>query len=155
MIAFITYLRFLRDKAADRDLDSGLLKAWYRFSEIKQNWLGFSVDGNKGSGLGHDFAVALHANLHRIFAGFGTERVTRASHLEKLCLIRDGVGKDNISDFTTNLILEYLLEYTQTFAKKHIKKKALRRHFTVDRVRFNYDTETWERDTFVSPLHRG
>src|ERR1700674_1687627 len=150
----ITYLRFLRDQAADRDLDPGLLKAWYRFSEIKQNWLGFSVDGNRGSGLGQDFAVALHTNLHRIFAGFGKERVTRASHLEKLCLIRDRVGKDNISDFTTNLILEYLLEYTQTFAKKYIRK-ARRRVFTVDKVRFNYDTETWERDTFDLPCIRG
>src|SRR6266478_2670892 len=117
-LRIIDYLRFLREKSADRHLDHGLIKAWYRFPEVQQNWLGFSVDSNKGSGLGHDFADALHTNLHRIFTDFGNERVTKSGHLEKLCLIREGVGKDNISDFATNLILEYLLEYTQKFARK-------------------------------------
>jgi hypothetical protein len=149
----IDYLRFLRDKASDPNLSDGLLKAWYRFPEVKQNWFGFSVDGNRGSGLGRDFASALHTNLHRIFKDFGEENVTHGSHLEKLCLIGDGVGKDNISDFTTNLILGYLLEYTEAFAARHISE-GLRRTFTVDKVRFNYDTETWERADFDLPQFR-
>jgi hypothetical protein len=149
----IDYLRFLRDKSTDQDPDRGLLKAWYRFPEVKQNWFGFSVGNNRGSGLGHQFAIALHSNLNRIFTDFGSEKVTKGSHLEKLCLIRDGVGKDNISDFTTNLILEFLLEYTQTFAQKHIDPK-LRQQFTV-KSRFNYETETWECRTFDLPSFQG
>ena len=109
----IGYLRFIRDKALTGHVDNGLLRAWFTFSEVKQTWLGFSWAGNKGSGLGMDFAKALSKNLHTVFADFGVEKIAKGSHLEKLCLIDEGVGRDNISDFTTNLIKEYLLNYTR------------------------------------------
>src|SRR5438309_181450 len=48
----IGYLRFLKDKSATQNLDPGLLRAWYRFPEVKQNWFGFTASGNRGSGLG-------------------------------------------------------------------------------------------------------
>jgi hypothetical protein len=150
----IIYLRFLKDKSTNADLSTGLIKAWYRFPEIKQNWLGFSATSNKGSGLGQDFATALHQNLHRVFTDFGKERITHGSHMEKLCLIGDGVGKDNISDFTTNLIHGFLLEYTQDFAQANISEKY-RREIKVDKVRFNYDTDTWERGVYDLPSFEG
>lgn len=150
----IKYLSFLKDKATNQSLSPGLIGAWYRFPEISQNWLGFSVADNKGRGLGQGFARSLHTNLHRLFTDFGKEKITRSSHLEKLCLIEEGVGKDNISDFTTNLIHEFLLKYTQAFARKHIKKK-FRNKVTVEKVRFNYETETWERRVFDLPSHQG
>lgn len=78
--------------------------------------------------------------------------MTKGSHLEKLCLIRDGVGRDNISDFTNNLIRGYLLEYTQTFAVRNIHP-SLRREVAVSKVRFNYGTETWETATFDLPWY--
>jgi hypothetical protein len=151
----IDYLRFLKDKAVEYpNLGPGLLAGWYRFPEVEQNWLGFSVEGNKGRGLGKVFAEALHSNLGRIFGAFGTETVTHGSHLEKLCLIRDKVGKDNISDFTNNLVKQFLLEYTEKFASRHISSE-LRRSVTVPRVRFNYQTESWERDVFDLPWYLG
>jgi hypothetical protein len=67
------------------------------FPEVEQNWLGFSATCNHGHGLGRTFAEALYTNLGKIFGLFGSENVTRGSHLEKLCLIRDGVGRDNIA----------------------------------------------------------
>lgn len=93
----IGYLRFLRDRAERGDLSTALIDAWFRFSEVSQTWLGFSQSGNRGSGLGRDFAVALHQNLHRLFADFGHETVTRSSHLEKLCLIKGGVGATTLA----------------------------------------------------------
>jgi hypothetical protein len=97
----IKYLRFLRDKSVDDPgLDAGLLNAWYKFPEVGQNWLGFAAKSNRGHGLGKEFAESLHSNLGRIFGSFGKENVARGSHLEKLCLIREKVGRDNISDFT-------------------------------------------------------
>lgn len=146
----IRYLRFLRDRSIEGDIDDGLLEAWFTFREVKQNWLGFSRVGNRGSGLGPDFARSLHRNLHTVFRSFGDETVTRGSHLEKLCLIKDGVGRDKISDFTTTLIKDYLLRYTQQFAQTHLAKQE-RRVFTVEKVRFNYDTESWQRDHFELP----
>jgi hypothetical protein len=146
----LNYLLFLRDRAAEQDLDPKLIDAWYRFKEVKQNWLGFTLFGNDGAGLGKDFAQALHSALSEIFADFGNETATRGTHLEKLCLIRDGVGRDNISDFTTNLIKAFLCEYTQTFARQHIEPGYCQ-EFAVRRARFNYDTRTWATETYYLP----
>ncbi len=129
----INYLRFLKDKSLTQTIDSGALKAWYTFREVKQNWLGFSATGNRGSGLGTDFAKALNENLVKVFDTPGQKQITQGSHLEKLCLIKEGVGRDNISDFTTNLIKGFLLEYTQTFARQHISQN-LRATFRVARL---------------------
>lgn len=147
----IGYLRFLKDVSESRQINQGLLKSWFIFPEVKQNWLGYSLVGNQGSGLGLDFAKTLHQNLYTIFNNFGEENVTRGSHLEKLCLIKDGVGRDNISDFTTNLIKGYLLKYTEDFALQHISSRLLKR-VMVDHVTFNYYTQTWERDFFNLPF---
>ncbi len=148
----IEYLRFLRDRAASGEIDQGLLNAWFMFPEIKQTWLGYSRVGNRGSGLGRDFADALFRNLYSIFANFGAEEVTRSSHLEKLCLIKTGVGRDNISDFTTHLILDYLLDYTQEFARQHLTARQ-RRLVAVSQARFNFHTRIWESDRFELPYH--
>jgi hypothetical protein len=121
----IKYLIFLRDRASHESINDDLLKAWYCFPEIKQNWLGFSVVGNSGSGLGIRFARALHANLGRIFGDFGKEKITSGSHLEKVCLFSSGVGRDNISDFTTNLILDYVCRYTERCSDHHIAPELI------------------------------
>ncbi|MBA0125528.1 hypothetical protein H0B56_08245 [Haloechinothrix sp. YIM 98757] len=145
----LKYLYFLRDKAAP-DLDPALIKSWYRFKEVKQNWLGFTVLGNGGSGLGGKFATSLHKSLGSILTNFGSEQITVSSHLEKLALIQPGVGRDNISDFATNLIKDYLLEYTQTFAKTHLAPEKVDT-FAVTRAAFNYDTESWETRRYILP----
>ena len=150
----ITYLRFLRDKSVSGGIDTDLLEAWYMFREVKQNWLGFCEKGNRGHGLGIDFAKSLNRNLNAIFSNFGEEKITRGSHMEKLCLIKSGVGRDNISDFTMHLIKDYLLEYTQQFARDRIARKH-RRKMAVPKVRFNYATETWETDEFELPFMNG
>ncbi len=150
----IKYLRFLKACSENGRIHEGLLRSWFMFSEVKQNWLGYSLVGNSGSGLGIKFARALHINLHTVFSDFGEEQVTNGSHLEKLCLIKDGVGRDNISDFTTNLIKDYLLNYTQKFAFAHLRPDQ-RRVVAINKVRFNYETYNWERGRFELPWHDG
>jgi hypothetical protein len=150
----IRYLKFLRDKAEDGEIPVGLLRAWFHFPEVKQTWLGFTQSGNRGRGLGRDFAVALHQNLNQIFDDFGRERITKGSHLEKLCLIKEGVGRDNISDFTTNLINGFLCESTQEFAQRYVQA-VQRRRVTVRKVQFNYETETWEAAVYELPWANG
>ncbi len=150
----IDYLVFLRDRAAQGSVSDGVLRNWYCFPEVKQNWLGFSLVGNGGSGLGIDFARKLHKNLNVIFADFGTEKITKGSHLEKICLIADGVGRDNISDFVTNLIQDFLCCYTAKFAQAHLAPNQLR-EVTIDRAAFNYGTEMWERRKYLLPNWEG
>jgi hypothetical protein len=147
----LRYLRFLRDKASGQPLSPALIASWYRFAEVKQNWLGFTVMGNDGHGLGRDFAGALHSSLGSILGNLGSETITASSHLEKVGLIRGKVGRDSISDFTTNLIKDYLLDYTQTFAREHIAA-GQRKVFRVRKVRFNYDTESWEDGSYELPV---
>lgn len=146
----IRYLKFLRDKSIGSTLNEGSMYAWYIFSEIKQNWLGYSLTGNGGRGLGRDFAAALHKNFNTIFKDFGDEDVPESPHFEKLTLFDSGVGRDNVSDFTTNLIKKYLLEYTQQFARQHIEP-AMLKDVAVARAYFNYQTETWTSNTYTLP----
>ena len=146
----IRYLRHLRDLSVKGMGDKGVLKDLYCFKEVHQNCLGFCLSGNKGAGLGLKFASALNENLNNLFREFGNEQVTRGSHLEKLTLIRAGVGRDNISDFTTNLIKGFLLRYTETFAKAHIDK-ARCKTVKIARVDFNYDVGVWIDGEFTLP----
>lgn len=145
----LRYLIFLRDRATP-NLDPSLIDLWYRFQEVKQNWLGFTLFGNEGQGLGQDFAHALHGALGDILSNFGTETTTRGSHLEKLCLIRPGIGRDNISDFTTNLIKGFLCDYTEAFAREHVDD-AKCGTFSVPRARFNYETDSWVTERYHLP----
>ncbi|MGW0699232.1 hypothetical protein ACWD0A_07840 [Streptomyces sp. NPDC002867] len=149
----IIYLRFLRDRATS-DLEPGLIKNWYQFKEVKQNWLGFTLFGNEGRALGKEFAASLHSALGKILSNFGDETVTKGTHLEKLTLVTGKVGRDCISDFTTNLIKHYLLTYTQEFAHRYMRLDQCR-HFSVQRAAFNYNTESWETRRYYLPELRG
>ena len=124
------------------------------FPEVKQNWLGFSKDGNGGSGLGKEFAGVLTRNLNSVFKNFGEEMLTKSSHLEKLCLMSDHVGRDHLSDFTTNLIKKYLLEYTQDFTLKNIHPSKIQT-FAVDKVEFDFETKRWTRARYQLPNNNG
>jgi hypothetical protein len=150
----IGYLVFLRDQASEGPVGDGSLRNWYCFPEVKQNWLGFSLVGNGGNGLGLDFARELHKNLNKIFSNFGSEQITKSSHLEKVCLFSDGVGRDNISDFVTNLIQDYLCRYTAEFARKHLRTDQVQ-EVHINRAEFNYTTQTWERRKYVLPCMNG
>ena len=150
----LRYMTFLRDAVAAKKISPSLEKAWLLFPEVKQNWLGFSLQGNGGSGLGKDFAAALKGNLEELFADFGEERITRSSHIEKVCLIHSGVGRDMISDFTTNLIKGWLCKYTEEFALANIAPN-LRRRVWVQKSKFNYELEFWQREEFDLPYIGG
>ena len=147
----IKYLVFLKEKSV-LDLSKAELKAWYMFPEQKQNWLGYSIGGNSGSGLGKDFAKNLKHVLKEKFSNFGDEKLSKGTHLEKLCLINDGVGKDNISDFTVNLIKRFLLEYTEKFAKLYLTETQCD-NFWIQKNNFNYELEIWERKQYYLPKY--
>ncbi|EKD26178.1 MAG: hypothetical protein ACD_79C01321G0001, partial [uncultured bacterium] len=145
-------LTFLRAKSEQGGISYGLIRAWYCFGEVKQNWFGFCEGYNKGKGLGKDFARALDKNLVHVFRTFGDEKITKSNHLEKLCLIRSGVGRDMISDFTTNLIKDFLLTYTANFAEKFISSELLR-CISVSRAIFDYKIERWMPKTYKLPFY--
>lgn len=148
----LEYLAFLKTKSEQGTISAAQRKSWYNFSEVKQNWLGYSLSGNKGSGLGDKFAKAMSSNIHRVFADLNVETISASSHIEKIGLFEVGIGRDNISDFTCNLIKKYLLEYTETFAKKHIDS-TLVDVFMVPKVYFDYDNERWVSKQYTLPAY--
>lgn len=148
----IKYLVFLRDRAQADELTEGAISQWLLFREVKQNWLGFSRQGNGGTGLGKHFADALARNFKKVFRNFGEETLTKSSHLEKLGLLSGGVGRDHLSDFTTNLIKGYLLKYTEEFARQYVQPSQVKR-VHVERVIFNYETRRWQSGHFALPWH--
>jgi len=150
----INYLKFLRDlslRKSGENLTLGEFNLYYKFPEVKQAWLGYSKSGNAGRGLNKNFGYSLYKNLHKIFSKFGDENITEASHLEKLCLIEEGIGVDKISDFTLNLTQRFLLEYTQAFAKEYLDKKHLS-EFAIRKVEFDFAKGVWRDGRFVLPL---
>jgi len=46
----LKYVEFLRDMSLTKGINPGLLKDWFQFPEVRQNWLGYSEIGNYGSG---------------------------------------------------------------------------------------------------------
>ena len=147
----LRYMRFLKDVTLADAATPALVDLWFAFPEVKQNWLGFTANGNSGRGLGKDFARSLHRNFRSVFQDFGEETITKSSHIEKLGLIRDGVGRDMISDFTVNLILPFLCGYTERFATENLNASQ-RRQVSVPKVDFNYETRSWMPRSYVLPF---
>ena len=146
----LEYLGFLKAKSEEGITDLGQIKSWYCFPEVKQNWFGYSMVGNRGCGLGQNFGRSLSANMHIVFHDLGNEKIPITSHHEKSGLFSIGVGKDNISDFTCNLIKSYLLQYTAKFAKKHLKENQTK-ELMVDKVFFDYNLERWMPKKYILP----
>lgn len=147
----IRYLVYLRDKAVNSQyVNTSELRYLYCFPEVRQTYLGFCQKGNYGSGLGLDFARALHMGLKTAFSDFGNETITKGKHIEKVCLLKGGVGKDNISDFITNLVKPYLCAYTEQFANDYLQPEQCA-IFNVDKCEFDYSIGIWRARKFYLP----
>jgi len=152
IIDYLSFLKTLSARYSASKVPESVINAYYRFPEVKQNWFGFSYIGNDGHGLGKKFAKALNANFNELFTDFGSGK--KSYHLEKLTLIAERVGKDSISDFTTNLIHGFLAEKTEEFAKKYIDKSKTG-SFTIKRAEFDYTTQVWKPKTYTLPKYNG
>lgn len=142
----VGHLIFLRTLAVD---NRAIGLTLFQFPEVRQNWLGLCKWGNNGKGLGPKFARNVIGAFNGFYRNFGTETVSDASHIEKLTLVGSGIGRDFISDFTTNLMLEFLLSYTEKFAKQHLSDQQ-RRTFTV-RCSFDRELMVWNPKSFELP----
>lgn len=142
----IRYFHFLSTKAK-QGLSSKEINAWFNFSEVPNNWLGFSMVGNKGLALGKKYAEFLYQNI-----GFAldTHGISKGQHIEKAMLLYEGSGKDKISDLTVNLIKRFLCEYTENFAKAYIAP-SLCKKLPVEKAYFNYNTESFVSREYTLP----
>jgi hypothetical protein len=142
----VDHLKDLKTIATSRENTNRKL---FQFPEIKQNWLGFCKWGNEGKGLGQKFAKNLASAFSGFYSNFGEETITSTSHIEKLTLVGEGIGRDFISDFSANLMFEYLLQYTERFAKLHLPANK-RAKFNL-RCVFNRELQVWQPRSFELP----
>ena len=142
----IKFFHFLYKKA-EKGLTKKEIGAWFNFKEVPNNWLGYSLEGNKGLALGQKYAEFLYNNI--AFA-INTNGLTQSGHIEKIMLLYEGSGKDRISDLTVNLIKGYLCEYTEKFAMEYIDSKYLKR-VPVEKAYFNYETESFVSKEYTLP----
>ena len=149
----VRYVSFVRNKVAEGNVTGNQEKEWLYFSEIPNNWLGYSVGSNAGRGLASTFSKGAVIGLRGPLKDFGNENYSRGSHFERLFLFSKGAGKDALSDFITNLCHEFLLNFTQQFAKKHLAPDQ-RTEFNVRRVCFDYNKERWVRKKFILPVFK-
>lgn len=133
------------------------------FPERPGTWLGYSVVGNMGTGLAEDFAEDLVENLSQIGSA-----IHHVKQLGVVSLFRKGVGKDHISDFATNLLMDYLAKFTQSvvldsglneryrdgvpLAESRPIKKA-RINYTALEQR-DYDAPLWTEGTYTLPIFK-
>lgn len=133
------YLLFLCKKVKTNENDRSLKQKYFYFKEPKQNWFGFSEYGNSGRGLNKDFADRFYINLKKHLSYIEDENF---SHFEELIIFEEGFGKDSISDFTTKLILPFLLDLTEKFAKNYIDENLCNR-FLIEKAYFDFEKEEW------------
>lgn len=89
--------------------DAKAIRLMDHLNEPSETFLGVSVGKPKGKGVGTQQALNLIDAIKRSKA-LSTGLL---NDLSEMALYIDGVGRDKISDLTTNLIRKQLIEYTQ------------------------------------------
>jgi hypothetical protein len=127
--------------------DDKALELLLHLREPNETRLGYSRKKPKGAGLGSQQAEEVFAALKASSAvktGF-------ISSLEECELMIDGIGRDKISDLTTNVIRHHLIEYTQAQCELHsipIQSVSLP-------LCFDSQTMTWEEVVERLPVYKG
>lgn len=80
-----------------------------RFKELKYLTLGYSTGGIQGSGIGKKLAYNLTKTAHQLVK----EGIKDEKLFELIGLLEEGVGADRISDMTTKIIQEHLLDFSE------------------------------------------
>jgi hypothetical protein len=80
----LDYIIFLREKTSTNINKDAQIKAWYVFSEVKQNWLGYSKYGNQGSGLGTHFGKNFFDNINLVFRTLKRNQIRRQTTSKEL-----------------------------------------------------------------------
>lgn len=107
---FRTVLRAIREERMD---DAADLLA--QLSEPNETHLGLSVGKAQGNAMGAELAVEVRDALAETDAAISG----RLEDLEETALLVPKVDRDRISDITTNLIREPLIDYTQLAAEHY------------------------------------
>lgn len=143
----INYILFLSQQKHKYGFSKGILNNFFTFKEVRNNWLGVCTTGNSGLALGKMYANSLFENVDNILT---THNITEGKHLEKLCLFQEGIGKDKISDFVTNILLGSFAKYTEQYARKYIHSSKCKK-FRIDQAEIDFQKELFVPQEYYLP----
>lgn len=106
----------------------------FKFKEIKETHLGFGYLNYSGRGIGIKTANKIRNNI--ILNKYNYD-------LDTIGIFEKGIGKDMISDMTTNIILKDLLCFTEKMCKKYGVKTQV----------FGVEVEPYVIEKFNLPVH--
>lgn len=142
---FPDFFRYVYDQSLNAQLSERERKELMMlldFKEPKELGLGYTEFSTNGSSPGKNFASLLIT----FFLNESARKLIKEDNLYPdkkfnpltLEIFTDRLGVDGLSDITANLIMDYLIKYTQTQCKKHdIKMKEL----ALDADGFNFDPD--------------
>jgi len=127
--------------------DEEAIKMFSRLNETNDTHLGFSIGKSQGRGVSGRQALLLYKKLKESTAvktGFITE-------LADCELMVEGIGPDKISDITTKIIKNKLIEYTmsQCSLLDIASVEATSGHY------WDRDSKTWVNNLFPLPVYKG
>lgn len=112
----VDYFLFLKHvKSSGASIEE--FSKYCNFHEVINTWLGFSKESNKGKGSSTKFTNELYDKIDFLFNSKKSD-----IHIEKVLLFSDKTNCDKISDLITNIIFEFLCNYTMEFVTKYIPK---------------------------------
>lgn len=110
----VSFFQTVLDSVKNNNQKAGI-QLLSHLGEPEETHLGVSLDGNKGRGIG-----AIHAK--ELFLAFKASKAANTMLMEDLsdfALFIPGIGRDKISDITTNIIRRALISYTQSQCQLH------------------------------------
>jgi hypothetical protein len=118
------------------DKEEQALKVLGHVGEVNEVHLGFSVGRPRGSGIGADKAADLYRKLRESQAA----KSGRLRDLSDCDLFVHGIGPDNISDLTINIVRGLLLDYTASQCANYgVQTKRIQGGF-----QWNPDDRRWQ-----------
>lgn len=143
---FGDYFRYAYDKSLEMSVGAyprKQLRQLLTVREPKHINMGYTENSNQGHGpsladklLGF-FIDATARRFVKETEAFPGQKYNPAS----MQVFTSGIGFDGISDITANLIMDYLIEYTQAQAKKW--KIPLKEHLPLDNDGFDFEEMSW------------
>lgn len=150
---FGDYFRYAYDQAALLSMRQTTIRDFSRlvtFHEPKNIYMGYTEESNDGKG------AILTKRLLDFFLRSSAKKYVRETkyfpdHLYNpvsLQVFTDGIGPDGISDITANLIMDYLVAYTQQQAK--MWKIELKEQLALNQDGFDFEEMQWRNGGYYS-----
>ena len=142
----VTFFNAVLDSITSKQKKKGI-QLLSNLGEPEETHLGVSKKGNRGKGVGSQQA-------EKLYNAFQRSKASQTGLLEDLsdfALFIPGIGRDKISDITTNVIRRSLIDYTQAQCRVHnIPLSTVGSGFY-----WNPTNNSWEQEYVELPIHLG